>query len=88
MNSFKVQELKRPSISHKLFGIQPKFNAIIEINNLFADKGIKGGCIEDIQQVADTNKVKLHKKYNSEILGVCRIYEPRQKIKLKLPLAF
>ena len=77
---FEIKNLVTPSFFQKLFKINPKFNCIIEINNLFSEKKILDLTIEDIQLISDRYKVNLEKDFSEDLMN---FYETLLKYHLK-----
>jgi len=65
---FTIVPLRKPSFFQKLAKIQPKENALREINNLISKtQNIKNVSIEEIENIAFKYKVKIHKKFKNEL---------------------
>ncbi|MGD0551528.1 MAG: hypothetical protein ABSB25_02630 [Sedimentisphaerales bacterium] len=74
--SFFIEKpLKRPNLLQRIFRLQPKENALIEMNNLFAkaDK-IEDVSLEDVFEIATSYGVDLHKKFNKELRQIVTGY--------------
>lgn len=58
-------ELKKPNVIQKLFGLIPSENAMIEINNLFANhqSDVEKISFVQISEIANKYKVNLYKKF-------------------------
>lgn len=68
---FEKMQLTEPSLFGRLFGKQPKENAIIEINNLLAEKHLKDITVEDVLKILEKYKVGLYTKHHN---GVSSLY--------------
>ncbi|MDR1997142.1 MAG: hypothetical protein LBQ83_02315 [Candidatus Margulisbacteria bacterium] len=71
---FMAQELTRPSFLQKLFNIQPKNNALVEINNLFATKKLLDISLDDICEIATRYEVNINKAFKKQLLEFYRTY--------------
>jgi len=71
---FMKRELEKPSWLQRLFGITPKINAVIEINNLLAEKPVKELSPNDIENIAEEYNVNVIKKFKPELLEFYRRY--------------
>ena len=66
-NIYSVKTLKSQNIFHKLFKINPKENAITEINNLLAIKPLQEVTLEEINEICAKYKVSLRDKFLNEL---------------------
>ena len=58
MEPFEEKKLKKPDFVQRLLGKQPKENAIIEINNLLARKGVKDVSFDEVREI--THRYHFH----------------------------
>ena len=68
MNLFEKRELLPKSFIQRTFNIPNKNNALVEINNLFAEKELLSITSEEIQKIADSYKVNIKKMFQDEFL--------------------
>lgn len=67
--------LERPNLLQRIFRLQPKENALIEMNNLFArTEKIEDVSLEDLFEIAAHYGVDLHKKFNKELRQIVANY--------------
>lgn len=71
---FTSRELIKPGFFHKLFNINPKYNAIIEINNLLALKDIRSVYPDDIDKIASKYRFSIKKRYKKELCSFYKAY--------------
>lgn len=64
---FKELPRNRPGLLHKLFNKEPKHNAFVELNNLFARKRLIEITDQDIQAIVTKYKVNFYKKFNRNL---------------------
>ena len=70
---FAIVPLKKQSFFQRMAKIQPKENALIEINNLISKtQNIKNISIENIENIAFKYKAKIHKKFKKELHDIYR----------------
>lgn len=67
INIYQLKELEKPSLFERLFNKQPKINALIELNNLLANKRICDIDIDQIEAIAKKYKTDLSKTCKSEL---------------------
>jgi hypothetical protein len=65
MKIFREKELFRPSFFTRIFGKQPKENALIEINNLLAvnQANLKNLSIDKILEIGEKYNVAIYKQF-------------------------
>ena len=80
----KKKALKKPGFFGKLFGRKPKINAVTEIRNLIADKGVKNIDPEEIEEIAGRYNVRVSRKFPKELKNIYREYMENCLIDLKL----
>lgn len=66
--------LKAPSFFQKVLGKKIKENALIEINNLLAEKELKTITVEDVYAIANKYGVNFHTDYDHEIADFYKEY--------------
>ena len=76
MEIYKSKKLKKPTFIQKLFNKQPKENAMIEINNLFAlhQNNFKNISLEKILEIGDKYKADLKKLFKDNRLQLFQNY--------------
>lgn len=67
MQAFQKQARKQPSFFQKLFGIKPRKNAVIDINNLLAERKLEDITVEDIEGIAAQYRANLKKHLRRDI---------------------
>lgn len=72
--AFQKKERFKPSLWERILGNKPKANAIIEINNLLAEKDLMDIQVEDVQKIAFNYNIKLRKDFFPEILNIYKEY--------------
>lgn len=65
---FLKKELKKPNFFQRLFKQQPKENALIEVNNLLAEKAIQDITAEEMSDISERFKVNLHQMFIANFL--------------------
>jgi len=75
MNNFcKTEKLIQPSFLQRLFRKEPKENAFIEVNNLFASKPLKEIKSAEIEAISVKYKVDLRKRFINRLKEIYRRY--------------
>jgi hypothetical protein len=75
MNNFcKTEKLIQPSFLQRLFRKEPKENAFIEVNNLFASKPLKEIKSAEIEAISVKYKVDLRKRFINRLKEIYRQY--------------
>jgi hypothetical protein len=65
--TFKILKLKKQNFFQQLFGLHPKENAYIELNNLLSSKEFINISINDISNISSKYKVNLIKKFKNRL---------------------
>ncbi|HAI74763.1 MAG TPA: hypothetical protein DCM08_00820 [Microscillaceae bacterium] len=73
-SAYSQKDLKPTSIFRQLLGGKYKPNAIIEINNLLAEKDLLSITIDDIQHIAEKYSASLHQEFAKELLKLYKDY--------------
>jgi len=68
---FKLKPLEKQSFMQKMFNRQPAANAIIEMNNLLAEKALNDLAIQDYEKIKSKYGFNITRVYNTEL---CEIY--------------
>jgi tellurite resistance protein len=72
---FIEKPLESPNFIRRIFKLQTKDNALIEMNNLFAKaERIEDVSLEDLYEIAARYGVDLHKKFNKELRQIISNY--------------
>lgn len=66
--------LYRPAFLQRVFGAKPKVNSVIELNNLLARNGVGNVTIEDVQRIAHSYRVNLHRKFRKQLTDLYQQY--------------
>jgi hypothetical protein len=74
MSPFVIKEKVQPSFIEAILKREPKFNAIIEINNLLATRPIKEISIEDVQAIAKHYNINLKTAFKSYLHDFYSLY--------------
>lgn len=77
MQPFEIKEPRQQNIFEKVLGKKKRQNAIVDINNLLAEKGVENVNDDDILAIADQYNFHFSKKYKNqleEIYGNYLIY--------------
>ena len=70
--AFSIKEYQQASLWKNLFGVKPRINAIIAINNLLASHDLSCISIDDIQKIASQYHVNLRKEFLPELFNIYR----------------
>src|SRR5450759_4129237 len=73
-NLCKTEKLIQPSFLRRLFKIEPKENAFIEVNNLFASKPLIEIKSAEIEAISVKYKVDLRKRFIDKLKEIYRRY--------------
>lgn len=73
-NLCKTEKLIQPSFLQRLFKIEPKENAFIEVNNLFASKPLREIKSAEIEAISVKYKVDLRKEFIGRLKEIYRQY--------------
>lgn len=65
---YKKKELVKGGFLKKLLGQKVKENALIEINNLLAEKELTSITVDEVQNIAGKYKVNLEGEFNNDVL--------------------
>jgi hypothetical protein len=68
--AFSLKELKHGNLWKNFFGIKPKENVVIAINNLLASRDLTSITTHDIIQISSQYNVNLRKDYLSKLLDI------------------
>jgi hypothetical protein len=74
MSPFVVKEKVQPSFIEAILKREPKFNAIIEINNLLATKAIVEVSVEEIQAIAKQYNINIRSAFRSYLQDFYTLY--------------
>lgn len=74
MNPFIIKEKVEASFFESIFKTEPKFNAIIEINNLLASKPLKTISSNDIAEIASKYKLDIKRTYRDHFQNFYSVY--------------
>ena len=69
-----MKSLRDQTSLQRVTGQQPKENAVVEINNMFANRPVRTVSISDIEKVAESYKVNVFKKFQGPLIGLYRDY--------------
>ena len=67
---FKKQSLQPKTLLQKLFNRENPENALIELNNLLAEKGIQGTTKEDVYTIEEKYQIDLQRSYQGELTDI------------------
>jgi len=71
---FKKEKLKKPAFFDKLLGVRMKENALVEINNLLAEKDLGLITVEEIQHIASYYNLNLNARFQQELMEMYKQY--------------
>ena len=71
---FVEQPLANPNILQRVLGRQPKFNAVVELCNVLAARGVQSVTDEDVDDFSKKYSVNLLEKFRTELLDLYRQY--------------
>ena len=71
---YTIKGLKKPGFIQRILGKQIKENAILEINNLLAEKELREITLEDIHGIATQYNVNFNTDYDHEITDFYKVY--------------
>lgn len=71
---FEEKEPAKPNLFQRLFGITPKINGVIAIQNLFADRPPEEVTLEEIQTIASDFKLNIPRHYHEYFLDIYHRY--------------
>lgn len=69
-----VKKEKEQNLLQRLFGLNPKENAIIEINNLLAAKPVLSVTVEQVQAIAENYGVNLRQEFPTQRQEIYHLY--------------
>lgn len=72
MKAFDKKQYVDPSWWQNLFGIEPKENAIIDLNNLLATKQVKDITFRDLQAIEEQYGINLHNRFEGHLKAFYR----------------
>ncbi|HYG38181.1 MAG TPA: hypothetical protein VD908_06160 [Cytophagales bacterium] len=74
MNPFSLKDKVAPSFFETILKSEPKFNAIIEINNLLATKDLRSITGEEVEEITLKYKVNIKKTYREHFQNFYTLY--------------
>lgn len=73
-NIYSKKGLQKPSFFQKVLGTKIKENAIIELNNLLAEKDLTEITIDEVHGIAEKYGVNFQQDYNNEVTDLYKSY--------------
>lgn len=73
-NILKTQKLNKAGFFQRLFGIEPKENALIEVNNLLSSRPMSDIKPAEIEAISNKYKIDLHKRFSDRFKEIYREY--------------